>query len=216
MMSPAPGRCAKHLLNPASASPNRGPVLWHSRCAVAFRSEGRATWTPDARELRCRRPPPRGSGRSRGRQRPKYLVRRGVNRSRKRRSIRDRPARVPLESHHHERGHMHLPRPVRRGERGNARAANPSLRRWMLPSGSYDWAGLRSSRGLIPLAFERSHQSHLRRSSCRTPRRPTHVITRRCEDPQSPRSRPRRPRAPSSISGWMCTRTPSRSRSCQR
>jgi hypothetical protein len=41
---------------------------------------------------------------------------------------------------------------------------------------SYDWAGLRTSRGLIPRALRRSHQSHMRRSHCRITRRPTHVI----------------------------------------
>ena len=32
------------------------------------------------------------------------------------------------------------------------------------PSRSYDWAGLRSERGLVPHALRRSAQSHLRRS----------------------------------------------------
>ena len=35
-------------------------------------------------------------------------------------------------------------------------------------SRKYDWAGLRLSRGLVPRALRRSHQSHLRRSDCRT------------------------------------------------
>ena len=70
-------------------------------------------------------------------------------------------------------------------------------------SRSYDWAGLRLSRGLAPRGVSRSCQSHLRRSNCRTfaETSPCHRLA--CQRLLL--------LLLSSTSAWMSTRTPSRS-----
>jgi hypothetical protein len=52
----------------------------------------------------------------------------------------------------------------------------------MVRSRSYDWAGLRLSRGLAPRGVSRSCQSHLRRSTCRTFAETSHVVVWRVND----------------------------------
>ncbi len=59
---------------------------------------------------------------------------------------------------------------------------------------SYDWAGLRTSRGLIPRALRRSNQSHLRRSHCRTTGdQPMSSLTVRIPEPALATPTPVRP-----------------------